>query len=375
MKQNIHTVKKILLTLALLVVIGNGITLLLVIPPDQFTFGIFLTNTIYSILFGGILAAGISWILFWLEKRHPWLKNPLKRLVLQLTLTIGYSLLIVGIMILIMALWLEGGLPPELLYESSLFMIQVVIFFLLLSMLVTHVFLFFKNWKKSVIMQEQLKREQLALKYETLKNQVNPHFLFNSLNSVSSLIKTDPEKAELFVKKLSEVFRYVLEQKDNEIATVDAELNFLESYVYLQKIRFGENLVVNIDVKERNHFIMPLSLQMLIENAIKHNVISKEFPLTISVYSKDGYIVVTNNLRKKQALNSGNTGLENIRSRYGFFTSDPVIISQKDGNFTVEIPLIDSGAGLDAERPGTSNPASRPVPPDHLSQQKEISPD
>ncbi len=350
MKENIITIKKILLILAFLVIIGNGIVLLLVIPPDQFTFGIFLTNTIYSILFGGALAAGISWILFWLEKRHPWLKNPLKRLVLQLTLTIGYSLMIVGIMILIMALWLEGGLPPELLYESSLFMIQVVLFFLLLSMLVTHVFLFFKNWKKSVVLQEQLKREQLALRYETLKNQVNPHFLFNSLNSISSLIKSDPAKAELFVKKLSEVFRYVLEQKDNEITTVDAELSFLESYVYLQKIRFGDNLVVNLDVMERNHFIIPLSLQMLVENAIKHNVISKEFPLTISVYSKEGYVVVTNNLKKKQALNSGNTGLENIRSRYGFFTSKPVIIREDDGNFTVEIPLFEAVSPINADR-------------------------
>jgi hypothetical protein len=372
MQLNFKIIKKVLLTLAILVLIGNGITLLLVIPPDQFTFNLFLTNTLYSILFGGVLTAGISYILFWLEKRHPWLKNPLKRLLLQLTLTIGYSLLVIGLVILVMAFLLEGGLPSELLYESSLFMIRVVLFFLLLSMLVTHVFLFFKNWKISVVLQEQLKREQLALRYETLKNQVNPHFLFNSLNSISSLIRTEPEKAELFVKKLSEVFRYVLEQKDNEISTVDAELNFLESYVYLQKIRFGDNLIVNIDVKERNHFIIPLSLQMLVENAIKHNVISKEFPLAISVCSKEGYIVVTNNLKKKQALNTGNTGLENIRSRYGFFTSKPVNISEDGGNFAVGIPLIESWPGVDADRPGSPGAAKRPIPPGHLSPKKEI---
>lgn len=341
MKINSRFIIRGLLIIAFLIVFGNVIVWLL-IPSGEFTLEIFISNSINSILIGGTLAAGISGIIAWLDKRHPWLQNPLKRLVLQLTLTIGYSLLIIAIVILIMALWMQDAIPSELIYESSMFMVQIAVSFLLLSMLVTHVFLFFKNWKKSVILQEQLKREQLALRYETLKNQVNPHFLFNSLNSVSSLIKSDPEKAELFVKKLSEVFRYVLEQKDNELTTVDSELNFLESYVFLQKIRFGGNLIVNIDLKERNRSIIPLSLQMLIENAIKHNVISGEFPLTISVYLKnENYIAVTNNLKKKPALNTGNTGLENISSRYGFFTSNPVVIKEDDQAFTVEIPLLD----------------------------------
>ena len=191
-------------------------------------------------------------------------------------------------------------------------------------------------------MQEQMKREQLALQYETLKSQVNPHFLFNSLNAVTSLISTDPDKAIQFVKKLSEVFRYVLEQKDNELTTLDAELDFLDSYIFLQKIRFGENLKVNIDVQERNRYIIPLSLQMLIENAIKHNVVSKEFPLTIQISSKNGnYLVVSNNLRKKPVMGSSNLGLENIRSRYGFFTANFVVVTETENEFRVEIPLLE----------------------------------
>lgn len=222
-------------------------------------------------------------------------------------------------------------------------MIKIAFTFLILSMLITNSILFFVNWKKSVVLQEQLKREQLDLQYETLKSQVNPHFLFNSLNSVTSLIKKDPDKAILFVKKLSDVYRYVLEQKDNEIVTIESELKFLDSYIFLQKIRFGENLAINVNVTDKSRNIIPLSLQMLMENVIKHNVISKEFPLTIEIFTKDGnYLVMKNNLKKKPALNTGNIGIENIRSRFEFFTDKPLLINESKTHFTVEIPIINN---------------------------------
>lgn len=287
------------------------------------------------------MAIGLIYIVKWLDKKHPWLKNPRKRLILQIISTIGYSMLIIGIVTVIMIILKKEGTPSDIIFKNSIFMIKIALFILTLSMLITSAFLFFVNWKKSVIMQEQLKREQLALQYETLKNQVNPHFLFNSLNSITSLIKKDPDKAILFVKKLSEVFRYVLKQKDNEISSIDEELIFLESYIFLEKIRFGENLNVNIDVKENKQYIIPLSLQMLVENAIKHNIISKEFPLTISIYSKnENYIAVTNNLKRKHSVNTGRFGLENIKSRFEFFTSNPLIIIENESDFTVEIPVI-----------------------------------
>ena len=287
------------------------------------------------------MTIGLMYIVNWLDKKHPWLKNPRKRLILQIVSTIGYSMLVIGIVTVIMIISKKEGTPSDIIFQNSIFMIKIALFILTLSMLITSAFLFFVNWKKSVIMQEQLKREQLALQYETLKNQVNPHFLFNSLNSITSLIKKDPDKAILFVKKLSEVFRYVLKQKDNEISSIEEELIFLESYIFLEKIRFGENLNVSIVVKEKKQYIIPLSLQMLVENAIKHNVISKEFPLTISIYSKnENYLAVTNNLKRKHSINTGRIGLENIKSRFEFFTSNPLIISENDSYFTVEIPVI-----------------------------------
>lgn len=340
MKIELKSAIKIILILLLLIAFGNAVVRFF-LPFSEFTLKIFISNSIKSILIGGSMAIGIINIVKWLDQKHPWLKNPLKRLIFQIVSTIGYSMLIIGIVTIIMFISKKEGTSSDIIFENSIFMIKIAIFVLTLSMLITSAFLFFVNWKKSVIMQEQMKREQLALQYETLKNQVNPHFLFNSLNSITSLIKKDPDKAILFVKKLSEVFRYVLKQKDNEISSIDEELIFLESYIFLEKIRFGENLNVNIDVKEKKQYIIPLSLQMLVENAIKHNVISKEFPLTISIYSKnENYIAVTNNLKRKHSINTGRIGLENIKSRFEFFTSNPLIISENESDFTVEIPVI-----------------------------------
>jgi len=228
MKIELKPAIRIILILLFLIVFGNAVVSLF-FPFSEFTFKNFISNSIKSILIGGSMAIGLIYIVKWLDKKHPWLKNPRKRLILQIVSTIGYSMLIIGIVTVIMIISKKEGTPAEVIFTNSIFMIKIAIFFLTLSMLITSAFLFFVNWKKSVIMQEQLKREQLSLQYETLKNQVNPHFLFNSLNSITSLIKKDPDKAILFVKKLSEVFRYVLKQKDNEISSIEEELIFLDS--------------------------------------------------------------------------------------------------------------------------------------------------
>ena len=342
MKITSKNIFKVAIMLILLIIIGNGIVAL-IIPLSDFNFDLIVSNSANSILIGGTMAIGIASIVKWLDKNHPWLKNPLKRLILQVVTTVGYSILVFGISITIMIYFGNDKIQKDEIYDAIWFMMKIGLGFLFVSMLITNAILFFTNWKKSVIIQEQMKREQLNLQYETLKNQVNPHFLFNSLNSITSLIKKDPDKAILFVKELSEVFRFVLEQKDNELSSLNEELKFLESYIYLQKIRFGENLQVNLDVKDRNGFIIPLSLQMLIENAIKHNIISREFPLTISVFSKnDNYIGVSNNLKKKHSVNTSRIGLKNIISRYRFFTTRPVKVTEDELNFMVEIPVIKS---------------------------------
>ncbi len=205
---------------------------------------------------------------------------------------------------------------------------------------------FYQRWKEAIIETERLKRENVQSQLEGLKSQVNPHFLFNSLNTLIYIIPEDPDKAVTFVRKLSKVYRYILEIRDKELIPVSEELAFLQSYIFLLKERFGESFQVSIDVALKYHSlkIVPLSLQMLLENAIKHNVISKSKPLGVEVFiDEQGLLIVRNNLQKKvQQMPSTNVGLENIRTRYAFFTEDKVLVQETPSRFTVSLPLVEA---------------------------------
>lgn len=204
---------------------------------------------------------------------------------------------------------------------------------------------FMKRYMHSAAEAEQLKREMVQSQLETLKNQVNPHFLFNSLNTLVSIIPDDRDVAVEFVRKLSKVYRYILEINDRELILLREELEFLNSYIFLQKIRFGDNLVVKMEIPEHllEHQVVPLSLQMLLENALKHNVVSTEKPLHIEIYigKNDQTLVVRNNLQlKQQVLDSTGTGLKNIRNRYHFASGREVETIVTTSAFIVALPLI-----------------------------------
>ncbi len=202
---------------------------------------------------------------------------------------------------------------------------------------------FFVHWRKTTLEKESLKRSTITAEFESLKNQVNPHFLFNALNTLSSLIEEEPKTASRFVQKLSSVYRYLLSQKDKELVSLGEELDFMQSYVFLNQIRFGSNLHVNIDVpKEHLHKeIVTLTLQMLLENAIKHNVISAEKPLHINITASNQYLCVSNNLQPKTVLTESNgIGLSNIQNRYGFLSNQEVRIQKDKDTFSVCVPLL-----------------------------------
>ncbi len=156
------------------------------------------------------------------------------------------------------------------------------------------------------------------------------------------MVYQDQDTAVKFIKQLSDVYRYVLEQKDNELVEIAEEINFVKKYVYLQKIRFGENLKIEIDVPAKtNNVVAPLSLQMLVENAIKHNTTSSEKPLTIQVLRENGYIIVKNNLQRKSVVkDSGGIGLDNIRARYQHLTDLEFLVEETANEFIVKIPVI-----------------------------------
>ncbi len=189
----------------------------------------------------------------------------------------------------------------------------------------------------------RLENENILVQFETLKNQVSPHFLFNSLNALASLIGTDPKKAIAFTNAFSKIFRNALELKDRPLVALSDELQHVNAYLALQQIRFGDNLRVNITVPSdrMKEYLPPFSLQMVIENAIKHNRISSDDPLEIAITAKDGFVVVTNNLQMRQFVeDSTGTGIANIRSRYKYVTSAEPVFEIRNQQYYVELPLI-----------------------------------
>jgi sensor histidine kinase YesM len=196
--------------------------------------------------------------------------------------------------------------------------------------------------QEAELIVERLKKETLLSQFESLKNQVNPHFLFNSLNVLTELIHHNQDKAAKFVGELSDVYRYVLDSKNKEVVELKSELEFIEAFFYLLKIRFSDNIKLTISIKDkRNVMIPPLTLQLLIENAVKHNIISKTEPLLICIYEDNDYLVVKNQLRKKrEAQRSSGIGIKNIESRYNFLTEKKIIISDDSDFFTVQIPKL-----------------------------------
>ena len=190
----------------------------------------------------------------------------------------------------------------------------------------------------------KLQKENLQSQFEVLKQQVNPHFLFNSLNVLTSLIRLEPELAEKFTEHLAKVYRYVLENKDNELVNLSTEISFLDAYIFLIKIRFMDKVVVNIRIPDdkKNFRIIPLAMQLLIENAIKHNSMSKKSPLVIDIFiDETNHLNVVNNLQEREAhMTSTGVGLKNIQNRYRLLNNTIPVFEKTETHFAARIPLV-----------------------------------
>jgi LytS/YehU family sensor histidine kinase len=204
---------------------------------------------------------------------------------------------------------------------------------------------FMNELRKSVEEKEMLKRESLNAQLNALRTQVNPHFLFNNLNTLSSIIPENPNQAVEFVQQLSKVYRHILEVENEKSIPLSDELEVLSAYAFLLQTRFGDNLDIKIDVpKEKlSKRIVPLSLQILMENAIKHNIVSSDKPLKVHVFAENGNLVVRNNLQKKNQVNeSTGIGLDNIRNRCKLMGDGEVKVTESGTTFTVSIPLLEN---------------------------------
>ncbi|MFA0961583.1 sensor histidine kinase [Roseivirga sp. BDSF3-8] len=257
------------------------------------------------------------------------------------------SVTLITILTLSFFIVLTGEALPSVLTEAKLafsFAFRINLFLNCIHGIVYYM----KQYKISQLQAEQAHKATAEAQFESLRNQINPHFLFNSFNVLSSLVYADPDTAATFLRQLSKVYRYLLYHQEGEKVSLSQELEFIDAYLYLLRIRFGENLRINNEVAGHiaEVYIAPVSLQMLIENAIKHNVVSSKHPMTISIYLEGNdalpaWLVVENTLNLKETPpESTNLGLSNIKQRYKFISQREVSVQSGPDTFKVKLPLI-----------------------------------
>ncbi len=285
--------------------------------------------------------SGIVYITHRIDQRIPILKYPKKRIIWGLLAMVLYSVLAYLIIQIIMIWILNGIFSLTMIYD--IFKGSYIAFLIGASLaLIFSAYGYLQAWRKSVLHAEQLKAEMLSYKYEALRNQINPHFLFNSFNVLSDLIYDDQKQAVNFVQQMSGLFRYVLDSRDKELVPLKDEMGFIKSYVFLLETRFENKIKINNQIKiEDDDLIIPMSLQLLIENAVKHNEASTNKPLTIDLSRSENRIFVKNNLQIKNIGDSSNgVGMKNLLQQYKFFTEEPIQIQKCDQFYLVSIPLL-----------------------------------
>ncbi|MEO9803928.1 MAG: histidine kinase [Reichenbachiella sp.] len=306
----------------------------------------FFQSASVSVVFWSALANGNSIIIYWIDQRWTWLEHPIQRSVIGIAAMLVYTpiasiIIIYGYVEFVLDVRFEKVLESRSIFS----LLTVPMGITVVVSLWQHGKGFFMEWRQAAIDVERLKNENLKSKFESLKSQVNPHFLFNSLNALTSLVYADQGKAVQFIQKLSEVYRYVLDHQNDEVVDLKTEVDFLKSYVYLNKIRFGDNFEVtytNLDSVNSADSVPPVTLQMLIENCIKHNEISKENRLHITVEREGQVIIVENNINpiKVAKQDSNGLGLSNIISRYEMLSDKKVEVSPTETSFKVVVPIL-----------------------------------
>ncbi len=311
---------------------------------DQYTESGYWMSVLYSSLFTLVLWEGNEFVVRLLRRKYPQYSQTSQRITTEIGFCAVYTVVAVfGLSALIILLNYGNCTMDNLLRDFSIALKPSLIGTLIVVSIQEAIY-FFGEWRKTILEAEQLKKENIASQFETLKNQVNPHFLFNSLNTLISIIPEDTRLAIDFVQKLSNVYRYILQNNDKEVVTLAEEMKIAQAYLFLLKTRFGENLQVQINIPpvHLQKFVAPLTLQMLLENAIKHNVVSSEKPLRIDLYvEKDEVLVVKNNLQRKSGVSdSTQTGLANISQRYKLLCQRTVEVIVTASNFMVVLPLL-----------------------------------
>lgn len=277
------------------------------------------------------------------SKYYSWTQKPAKRLLIGAIGSVIITMATLFICLFITRVFIYKETVARFFENQDLDWYLFGLTFTMVMTIIFHAFYFYRELQAQKVKEQKVIARTATAQFDALKNQLDPHFLFNSLNVLVSLIEENPKAATKFTTSLSKVYRYVLEQRNKKLVSVDDELSFARAYVGLLKTRFEDS--IQIDIPEKSNIpdaqVVPLSLQLLLENAVKHNIVSDSKPLKLRIYEEGNQLIVENNLQKKQIANSGSgVGLQNIAARYQLLTNRKMSISQNNSHFKVQIPIL-----------------------------------
>ena len=310
------------------------------------TVSVYFINLFIAVLYALTISAGNGMINDYLSRHYSWVEETRTRAILGIVATVLVNVVLILFcnytnLVLFQKMEFTGFFSGTMGF-ANWFGINIA----LLISAVLHAKGFIEEWKKSTrkeIVEQKLIAKSANAQFESLKNQLDPHFLFNSLNVLSALIDENPSQAQHFTAAMSKIYRYVLEQKDKELVTIEEELDFAKTYCELLKTRFEDSVNFEFSINEDNRklFVVPLSLQLLLENCIKHNFATAQKPLNIKIYANNGFLFIENNLQQREQMKeSAGIGLANIVQRYSLLTKQNVFIEKSTDFFRVKIPIL-----------------------------------
>ena len=320
-----------------------SITIFIFFNEDWSPLNALLTFAI-SLMYSLIIGLGNGFVNDFLTRRFSWVEQTKTRVILGIIATFLVNVILVLLCNYVTYILILKKNANDFFTGNMGISNWITINIALLVSAILHAKSFMEEWKKSTrkeVVEQKIIAKSANAQFESLKNQLDPHFLFNSLNVLSSLIDENPNLAQRFTSSMSKIYRYVLEQKDKELVTVEEELDFAKTYCELLKTRFEDSVNFEVEVKDKKGFVVPLSLQLLLENCIKHNFATSAKPLIIKIYSENGNLIVENNLQaREQVKEREGIGLSNIVQRYSLITNRNVFIEKSEDYFKVKLPIL-----------------------------------
>ena len=316
------------------------------IDGGEKTFEKYSVNFLISGMYTFFIGLGNGFLNDYLDSKFSWTEETRKRTIAAIVGTLMMNVALVYFCNYLNFIVIQGKNPEKFFNGEMNFINWFFINFAIMISAIGHARGFMAAWKNSTkkeVVEQKLIAKSANAQFESLKNQLDPHFLFNSLNVLDSLIEENPVQAQRFTNSMSKIYRYVLEQKDKELVSVEEEIDFAKTYCELLKTRFEDAVTFdfNISEEDKKGFVVPLSLQLLLENSIKHNFATSSKPLNIKIFTEKGNLIIENNLQTRELPNtSTGVGLANIVSRYNLLTERNVFVEKSETFFRVKLPIL-----------------------------------